>query len=161
MSQEVYQPSRESLRQHPVPAWYEDAKLGIFIHWSISSVPAFAPRGSVENVFFGAGQAASPYAEWYWNSLKLPGSAVQKHHQETYGDRSYESFAEDFRQGLEQWSSREWARAFRDAGARYVVLVTKHHDGFCLWPSTVPHPDPRWKGWHTGRDIVGELAAGG
>jgi alpha-L-fucosidase len=158
MSQEVYQPNRESLRRHPVPAWYDDAKLGIFIHWSVSSVPAFAPRGSLENVFSGGGQAASPYAEWYWNSLKLEGSAVQMHHQQVHGDRSYESFAEDFRRGLEEWNPQGWAREFRDAGARYVVLVTKHHDGFCLWPSTVPHPDPRWKGWHSGRDIVGELA---
>ncbi len=159
MPKPVYEPTKESLRAHPVPEWYDDAKLGIFIHWSVSSVPAFAPRGSLEQVLTGEGQAASPYAEWYWNSLKLPGSAVQKHHREVYGDRPYESFADDYRKGLEQWQPGEWARAFREAGARYVVLVTKHHDGFCLWPSEVRHPDPRRKDWHTGRDVVGELAA--
>jgi alpha-L-fucosidase len=159
MSQEAYQPTRESLRRHPVPNWYHDAKLGIFVHWSVSSVPAFAPRGSIKDVFSEAGQAASPYSEWYWNSLKLPGSAVEKHHRETHDDRTYESFAEDFRRGLEQWNPQEWARGFRDAGAHYVVLVTKHHDGFCLWPSTVRHPDPHWQDWHSGRDVVGELAS--
>jgi alpha-L-fucosidase len=154
-----HEPTRESLRAHRPPAWYDDAKLGIFVHWSVSSVPAFAPRTSLREVLTGGGQGASPYSEWYWNSLKIPGSAVARHHRETYGDRAYESFADDYRAGLEQWRPGDWARAFRDAGARYVVLVTKHHDGFCLWPSGVAHPDPRWKGWHTGRDVVGELAA--
>ena len=155
----AYEATRESLREHPVPEWFEDAKLGIFIHWSVSSVPAFAPRSTLRDVLVGGGQAVSPYAEWYWNSLKLPGSAVQRHHREVYGDRPYESFAEDYRAGLAGWRPDEWARDFRAAGARYVVLVTKHHDGFCLWPSDVTRTDGRWKDWHTGRDVVGELAA--
>ncbi len=157
-----YDPTRESLAAHRPPAWYDDAKLGIFIHWSVSSIPAFAPRTSLRDVLVGGGQGESPYAEWYWNSLKIPGSAVERHHRETYGDRPYESFADDYRAGLEQWRPNEWARAFREAGARYVVLVTKHHDGFCLWPSGVPRRDAgsdRWKDWHTGRDVVGDLAA--
>jgi alpha-L-fucosidase len=155
---EPYRPTRESLRRHPVPAWYEDAKLGIFIHWTVASVPAFAPRGSIAAVF-SQGQAASPYSEWYWNSLKLPGSAVAKHHRRVHGERAYRSFADDFRAGLAQWDPKQWARAFREAGARYVVLVSKHHDGFCLWPSAVAHPDPSWAGWHSGRDLVGELCS--
>ncbi len=159
MSMPVYEPTRASLRAHAVPEWYEDAKLGIFIHWSVSSVPAFAPRSTLEDVLVGEGQGASPYAEWYWNSLKIEGSAVQKHHREVYGDLPYEHFADGFRKGLEQWQPDVWARTFREAGARYVVLVTKHHDGFCLWPSDVPHPDPRRSDWHTGRDVVAELAA--
>ncbi len=155
-----FEPTLESLRTHEVPAWFHDAKLGIFVHWSVSSVPAFAPRGAgIEAIFRGdAGQTESPYAEWYENSLRLPGSAVARHHREHHGDRPYESFAEDFRAGLEAWDPKAWARAFAASGARYVVLVTKHHDGFCLWPSRVPHPDPRRHGWHTGRDVVGELA---
>lgn len=152
--------TRESLRAHRVPEWYEDAKLGIFIHWSVSSVPAFAPRGGIDAIFRGeAGQGDSPYSEWYWNSLKIPGSAVAKHHREVHGDRPYESFAEDYRRGLASWRPAEWARHFREAGARYVVLVAKHHDGFCLWPSEVRHPDPARADWNAGRDVVGELAA--
>ncbi|MAE96775.1 MAG: alpha-L-fucosidase [Deltaproteobacteria bacterium] len=156
-----YAPTLESLRSHPVPEWYHDAKLGIFIHWSVSSVPAFAPReAGIEAIFAGESeQTDSPYSEWYWNSLKLEGSAVQRHHQERYGDQPYEAFADTYRKGLDQWQPAAWARAFKEAGARYVVLVTKHHDGFCLWPSAVPHPNPRYEGWNTGRDVVGELAA--
>jgi len=155
-----YAPTLESLRTHEVPAWYHDAKLGIFIHWSVSSVPAFAPRDAgIDAIFAGeTEQDESPYTEWYWNSLKLEGSAVQRYHRETYGDLRYEAFAETFREGLRQWDPDAWAHDFERAGARYVVLVAKHHDGFCLWPSDVPHPDPRYAGWNSGRDIVGELA---
>jgi alpha-L-fucosidase len=154
-----WEPTRESLRRHPVPGWFDDAKLGIFVHWSVSSVPGFAPRSTLERVLTEGDQRLSPYAEWYWNSLKLPGSEVARHHREVHGDRPYEAFADDYRAGLARWRPDEWARCFRAAGARYVVLVTKHHDGFCLWPSGVRHPDERWRGWHTGRDVVGELAA--
>jgi alpha-L-fucosidase len=155
-----YAPTRESLRTHPVPEWYHDAKLGIFIHWSVSSVPAFAPReAGIDAIFAGeSDQRDSPYTEWYWNSLRLEGSAVARHHRARYGDLPYEAFADTFRAGLAHWRPEEWARHFEEAGARYVVLVTKHHDGFCLWPSDVAHPDPRWADWHTGRDVVGELA---
>ncbi len=158
MSQALYEPDRASLARHAVPEWYRDAKLGIFIHWGVSSIPAFAPIGSLEDVFTRGGQSVSPYAEWYWNSLKIEGSPVQRHHQAVYGDRSYESFADAFRSGIQSWDPFEWARAFDAAGARYVVLVTKHHDGFCLWPSAVPHPNPRWRAWRSERDVVTELA---
>ncbi len=156
-----YAATLDSLRTHEVPAWFHDAKLGIFIHWSVSSVPGFAPReAGIDAIFSGESeQTDSPYTEWYWNSLKLEGSAVGRYHREHYGDQPYEAFADDFRRGLEQWRPDQWARAFEEAGARYVVLVTKHHDGFCLWPSEVPHPKPEYRGWNTGRDVVGELAA--
>ncbi len=155
----IYEATRESVQRHPVPTWFDDAKLGVFIHWGVYSVPGYAPRGAPSAVYSRAGQAASPYAEWYWNSLKLPDSAVRAHHRKTHGDASYESFAADFRKALEGWDPRAWAKSFRDAGARYVVLVTKHHDGFCLWPSAVRHPDPSRRDWNAGRDLVGELAA--
>ena len=74
-----FEPTRKSLRSHRVPEWYDDAKLGIFIHWSVSSIPAFAPRGGIEAIFKGeTGQGDSPYSEWYWNSIKIPGSAAAK-----------------------------------------------------------------------------------
>ena len=154
-----YQATRKSLASHQVPQWYDDAKLGIFIHWSVASVPGFAPRTFAEEMLGGDLEcSASPYSEWYWNSLKFKDSPVAKHHRERYGDREYESFAEDYRRGLKQWKPDEWAETFRAAGARYVVLVTKHHDGFLLWPSEVAHPNPKWRDWHAGRDLVGELA---
>jgi alpha-L-fucosidase len=77
-------------------------------------------------------------------------------HRANYGDAPYKAFKEPFLAGLKNWDAEAWAETFRDAGAKYVVLVTKHHDGFCLWPSAVENP--KQKNWFSGRDIVGELA---
>ena len=66
-------------------------------------------------------------------------------------------FKETFEAVVGDWDPAEWARLFKRAGARYVVLVTKHHDGFCLWPSEVKNPNQ--DAWTTKRDVVGELAS--
>lgn len=143
-----------------VPAWWRDAKLGIFVHWTPASVPGWAPIDVEIGELMASGAprplASSPYTEWYQNSLRFPDSPVAEHHRTTYPGRSYDSFAADFRSGLDQWDPTDWARRFRATGARYVVLVAKHHDGFCLWPSAVRNPHRT--GWDTGRDVVGELA---
>ena len=157
----AYDATLESLNTHPVPQWYEDAKFGIFIHWGLFSVPAFAAKsGSIAETFrsnYDIAVAQTPYCEWYWNAIKVPESDSAKHHAEAYGNAPYENFREPFLKGLEQWRPDEWAAHFTDAGAKYVVLVTKHHDGFCLWPSAVNNPHE--KNWTSARDIVGELAA--
>ena len=98
----------------------------------------------------------NPYVEWYQNSLAIEGSPAALHHAEHHGDLPYEAFVEQFRANLEGWDPEPWADLFATAGARYVVLVTKHHDGFCLWPTA--HPNPHRSGWHSERDVVGELA---
>jgi len=156
----MYQPSLESVNAHPVPQWYEDAKFGIFIHWGLFSIPAFAAKsGSIAENFrtnYDIAVAQTPYCEWYWNAIKVPESDSAKHHAEVYGNAPYENFREPFLKGLVQWRPDEWAAQFSDAGAKYVVLVTKHHDGFCLWPSAVNNPEQR--DWTSARDIVGELA---
>ncbi len=142
-----------------MPEWFEDAKLGIFIHWGLFSIPAFAaPAGNVSDAARSYDDAIvmTPYTEWYDNALRVPGSPSARFHREHYGDRPYADFREPFRAGLERWNPATWARLFRRAGARYVVLVTKHHDGFCLWPSRVPNP--RRPNWFTQRDVVGDLA---
>lgn len=143
-----------------VPAWWRDAKLGIFIHWTPASVPGFAPTGRDVGSLLASPDrnaiAEMPYSEWYENSLRFPGSSVARHHADRYGNRSYADFADDYRAGLATWDPDDWARRFRAAGARYVVLVAKHHDGFCLWPSAVPNPHR--SNWSTGRDVVGEMA---
>lgn len=147
-------------RKRRVPAWWADAKLGIFIHWVPASVPGFAPT-DVEIGDLLASREADPlaripYSEWYENSLRFPGSPVARFHRDEYGDRPYERFADDFVAGLDQWDPVDWAHRFAAAGARYVVLVTKHHDGWCLWPSSVRNPHR--SGWFSERDLVGELA---
>ncbi len=152
-------PVLKALRRHQVPAWWRDAKLGIFVHWTPASVPAFAPVDADVSAMVQSGDRRamgwSPYTEWYENSLRFADSPVARHHRETYGDREYRSFAPDWEAGLESWDPDEWARTFAAAGARYVVLVSKHHDGYCLWPTTVANP--RLPGWHCRRDVVGEL----
>ncbi len=99
--------------------------------------------------------ASSPYVEWYENSLRFPDSPAARHHREVHGDRSYTEFAAEWEAALDNWDPQEWAERFAACGARYVVLVAKHHDGYCLWPTTVPNS--RRPGWHCQRDVVGEL----
>ena len=153
-----YEANWESLRRHQVPKWYEDAKLGIFIHWGLYSVPAWAPpTGELGKVDWSKWFYQNPYAEWYLNSIRLPESATARHHAETYGaDFDYYRFAETFNRGVRQWQPGEWASLFKQTGARYAVLTTKHHDGFTLWPSKVPNPK-RPGGLSVSRDVTGEL----
>jgi alpha-L-fucosidase len=146
----------------PLPQWYDDAKFGIFVHWTAASVPAFAPVGPdpftlAREHDWAYSLAHSPYVEWYQNSLSIDGSPVQRHHHEHYGDLAYDAFVDRFLDGLAGWDPEPWADLFAAAGARYVVLVTKHHDGVLLWPSD--HPNPHRPTWRADRDVVGELAA--
>ncbi|MGW2085290.1 alpha-L-fucosidase [Streptomyces sp. NPDC001880] len=143
-----------------VASWWTRAGLGIFVHWTPASVPGWAPRYVPVDELPLAGRR-SPlgwtwYAEWYENALRFPDSPVSAHHRATYGSRPYAAFGGDFNEALESWDPTEWARGFRAAGARYAVLVTKHHDGFCLWPSEAANPHRAR--WHTTRDVVGEFA---
>jgi alpha-L-fucosidase len=153
-------PALGRLRRHRVPDWWPDAKLGIFVHWTMASVPAFAPVATDFNSLLQSDErdaySRSPYVEWYQNSLRFPDSPVARHHHQTYGDRSYQSFRAEWEAGLEQWNPDEWAEQFKSSGARYVVFVAKHADGYCLWPTDVRNPHrPRW---HCERDVVGEMA---
>lgn len=148
------------LRRRRVPAWWQDAKLGIFVHWTIASVPAFAPVGKDFSSLLKSGRrdaySLSPYVEWYENSLRFPESPVAQHHRETHSGRSYQSFRAEWEAGLEEWDPDVWVEQFKSSGARYVVFVAKHADGYCLWPTNVPNPHR--PGWQCRRDVVGELA---
>ena len=155
-----YAPTKESLDEHALPTWFDDAKLGIFVHWGPYSVPAWAPTGvslaDLAKQGWERAFAGNPYAEWYWNTLAFSESATRAHHDATYGrDFPYERFGEQFRAATRDWSPEPWARLFARAGARYVVLTTKHHDGFLLWPSA--HANPHMPAWQSERDLVGEL----
>ena len=155
-----YIPEKNSLKQHKVPNWFQDAKFGIFIHWGLYSVPAFAVTGIdiVESMKKGIEEhfKNNPYAEWYLNSLRIKGSSTQKYHNLTYGeDFSYDDFIPIFNKEIEKWNPDEMADLFQKAGAKYVVLVTKHHDGFLLWPSE--YQNPKKKDYHAHRNIVGEF----
>jgi alpha-L-fucosidase len=145
-----------------LPQWFDDAKFGIFVHWTAAAVPAFAPVGPspfelAAELGPEAAFAQSPYVEWYQNSLAIEGSPVQRHHEATYGDVPYDEFVRRFLSGHAGWNPLDWADLFERAGARYVVLVTKHHDGVLLWPSA--HRNPHQRRWQSERDVVGDLAA--
>lgn len=158
----MFEPTLSSLKKHKIPDWYHDVKFGIFIHWSLSSVPAYAPceaghiwslldHGGWQNLFKN-----TPYAEWYLNSLKIEGSPVQQYHFKKYGkDYRYDNFKEEFNESIKKWDPPTWAELFKNIHAKYVVLVTKHHDGFTLFQSKYPNPNK--KDFCASRDIVKEL----
>ena len=145
-----YEPNWASLDRRPCPAWYLDAKFGIFIHWGVYSVPAWGVKGS--------------YAEWYWYRIKeqIPDNPWRKFHEANYGkDFSYPDFAPLFR--AELFDAGQWADLFARSGAKYIVPTSKHHDGFCLWPSA--DASRTWgRPWNSAeigpkKDLIGELAA--
>lgn len=157
----TFEPTPESFEDRELPAWFDDAKLGIFIHWGIYSVPAWATTtaGELGEVSWEEWFANNSYAEWYLNSLRIDGSPTQAHHYENWGEEfDYYDFAEIFNAEVEQWDPDEMAKLFQQAGARYVVLTTKHHDGFLLWPSEIENPHLPSHQQSSQRDIVGELA---
>src|SRR5450759_1964595 len=100
-----FAPSLESLQRHQVPEWFHDAKLGIFIHWGLFSVPAWAPPtgelGTMEPVFWFKN---NPYAEWYLNTIHIQGSPSYEHHVKTYGEKfDYLDFSKDFNRETAKW----------------------------------------------------------
>jgi alpha-L-fucosidase len=161
-SRQRFEPTWASLRTHEVPAWYRDAKLGAIIHWTPSSVPAWAPiEGDLVSLARERGFeyyfAHNPYTEWYQNTIRIDGSPSQQYHRRTYGVQAkYSDFAPIFREAAEAWDPEAWAATLAAAGFRYVVFVAKHHDGFLLWPSS--RPNPFIADHHLERDVIGELA---
>uniref|UniRef100_A0A1A9ZKH0 Putative alpha-L-fucosidase n=1 Tax=Glossina pallidipes TaxID=7398 RepID=A0A1A9ZKH0_GLOPL len=118
-----YEPTWSSLDRRPLPSWYDEAKVGIFIHWGVYTVPSMG-------------------SEWFWINWKNKNEKYVKFMEKNYkSDFSYQEFARDF--NAELFNATQWALLFRDAGAKYVVLVSKHHDGYCLWPS------PQSFGWNS------------
>jgi alpha-L-fucosidase len=151
----------ERFQDRPCPAWFATPQLGIFIHWGLYSVPAWAPRGRSLDVLlredFDNVCALQPYAEWYANAITLPDSPSAQHHAKVWNEMAYEGFRPIFDAAAEAFDAEAWVDLFVAAGARYVVFVAKHHDGYCLWPTEVANPHR--PGWHSQRDFVGELAA--
>ena len=139
------QPTWESLNQRGYPQWFLDAKLGIFIHWGLYSVPAYASKEG--------------YGEWFYRGL-MQKEPERMHIMSYYADTTKPVF-DQYKEltkywHAELWNPEEWAELFQYAGAKYVVLVTKHHDGYCLWDSQY---QPEWNSVTSGphRNIVEEL----
>ncbi|MEO1011490.1 MAG: alpha-L-fucosidase [Bacteroidota bacterium] len=149
--QPSYEPDWKSLDGRPTPQWFTDAKFGIFIHWGVYSVPAWAPSDIAVGKNFG-----QKFAEWYWYRLKdSTNQYFAPYHKERYGNRSYQDFANDFT--ADHFNPEKWADIISDSGAKYVVLTSKHHDGYALWPS---EQSWNWNSVDMGseRDLCGELS---
>lgn len=133
-----FHPNWESLEGYKVPDWYRDAKFGIFIHWGVYSVPAFG-------------------SEWYPRQMYQKDSAEFRHHVATYGPQAkfgYKDFIPLFK--AEKFDADHWAALFKEAGAKFVVPVAEHHDGFAMY-------DSQWSDWTAAkmgpkRDVIGELS---
>ena len=142
--------------EREVPAWYRNAKFGIFVHWGAYSVPAWAePIGELGTIDKATWFRHNPYAEWYANTIRIDGSPAQQHQREVHGGAPYDDF-------LDQWTAEDFdadglVDLFRRTGARYLVPTTKHHDGIALWdaPGTGDRNTVR-RGPR--RDLVRELA---
>ncbi|MCY4562785.1 MAG: alpha-L-fucosidase [Flavobacteriaceae bacterium] len=155
LNSQPYEANWESLDKRPVADWFADAKFGIFIHWGPYSVPAWSPKGT--------------YSEWYqyWMQSKalfgngdFKGDEVWEFHKKTYGDHfDYYEFAEQFTADL--YEPDQWAKLFKKSGAKYIVLTSKHHDGFTLWPNEQANDRGfAWNSVDTGpkRDLAGDLS---
>ena len=149
----AFTPDWNSIDSRETPEWYTDAKFGIFIHWGLFSVPAWGPIDT-ESIY-------DKYAEWYWYKLMDKNSPVNaqfsKFHSRQYGeDFQYQDFAGMFK--AELFEPRAWANMIKASGAKYVVLTSKHHEGFCLWPSDQAW---NWNAMDVGphRDLAGDLSA--
>ncbi|MFD2116506.1 alpha-L-fucosidase [Paenibacillus yanchengensis] len=138
IDQGPYSASWDSLENYTIPEWFKDAKFGIFIHWGVYSVPAFG-------------------SEWYPRNMYIEGHKVYEHHRQTYGDHAefgYKDFIPMFK--AERFDPAQWAQLFQKSGAKYVVPVAEHHDGFQMYDSALS----KWNSVQMGpnRDIVGELS---
>lgn len=139
VSRGPYSADWDSLQGYRVPGWYREMKFGIFIHWGVYSVPAYG-------------------SEWYSRNMYLKGDKCYEHHLETYGahrDFGYKDFIPMFRG--ERFDADEWAELFAAAGAKYVIPVAEHHDGFQMYRSELSE----WNAFQKGpkRDVLGELKA--
>ena len=162
-SSKKYQANWESIDSRPTPKWYTDAKFGIFIHWGVYSVPAYAAvKVKDEN----------PYAEWYWNSLTEGmdakgsghGAMTWAFHKRVYGaDFPYFNFAPMFQ--AENFDPDRWADLFVASGAKYVAPTSKHHEGFTMWRSVQANNSwgRPWNSVDIGpkRDLILELTEAG
>ncbi|MFI3277400.1 MAG: alpha-L-fucosidase [Rikenellaceae bacterium] len=125
-------------QNYTIPDWFTDSKLGIFIHWGVYSVPAYG-------------------SEWYARWMYTENSKINQYHVEKYGpvtEFGYKDFIPMFK--TPDFDASEWAKIFKGSGAKYVVPVAEHHDGFAMYNSV-------WNKWNAvdmgpGRDIIGELS---
>ncbi|KAK3538346.1 hypothetical protein QTP70_035221 [Hemibagrus guttatus] len=134
-----YKPTWESIDSRPLPEWFDQAKFGIFIHWGVFSVPSYG----------------SEWFWWYWQGQKIPSYLffMAKNYPPGF---TYQDFAPQFT--AEFFSAKDWVDIFASSGAKYIVLTTKHHEGYTMWGSKYSW---NWNAVDVGpkRDLVGEISS--
>lgn len=143
-------PGFDAIYPRKMPAWFNEAKFGVFIVWGVYSVPGWAPKGQ--------------YAEWYGHNIGDAGSAAQKYHDRVWGkDFTYDQFVP--RLTGEGFNADAWTALIQKAGAKYVVTAANYHDGFAMYPTkySVSKFGDHWNAFDRGphRDVLGELEAAG
>ncbi|WP_299555870.1 alpha-L-fucosidase [Seonamhaeicola sp.] len=146
-----YEANWESLQNYTAPEWYEDAKLGFWVHWGVYSVPAF--KGN---------HAAEWYGRWMYSQLgqssnNSKGLATHLYHNKTYGspdEFGYKDFIPMFK--AENFNANEWAELCVRGGAKFFTMMGAHHDSFCMWDTKLS----KWNSVNMGpkKDLVGEIA---
>lgn len=147
-----YEPNWESIKKnYKDPEWFNDAKFGIFIHWGVYAVPAFGSEWYPRQMYMDTATFTA--------QLKLQSkgpNATFLHHREKWGDQNnfgYKDFVPMFK--AEKFNAVEWIDLFKKSGAKYVIPVADHHDGFAMFKSNTT----RWNAFNMGpkRDVLGEL----
>ncbi len=143
--------------EREVPEWFLDAKLGFMVSWGAFSVPAWGEPigelGTIED--WKEWFRHNPYAEWYYNTIRIEGSPAREYHKKNFNDCDYDDLLDMWK--AEKFQPDEWAKLFAYAGAQYIVPLSKHHDGITLWdaPGTgtrnTVHRGPK-------RDLIGDIA---
>ncbi|PAA92763.1 hypothetical protein BOX15_Mlig034267g2, partial [Macrostomum lignano] len=135
-----YTPDWASLDSRPLPAWYDQSKIGIFIHWGVFSVPSYH----------------SEWFWWYWQGTDKQKDVVNFMKQNYPPGFTYADFAPKFKATF--FNPDQWAELFDSAGAKYVVFTSKHHEGYCNWDTAYSF---NWNSKQVGpnRDLVADLAA--
>lgn len=143
--------------EREVPEWFLDAKLGFMVSWGAFSVPAWGEPigelGTIED--WKEWFKHNPYAEWYYNTIRIEGSPAREFHKKNFNDCDYDDLLDLWK--AEKFQPDEWAKLFVYAGAQYIVPLSKHHDGITLWdaPGTgtrnTVYRGPK-------RDLIGDIA---
>jgi alpha-L-fucosidase len=147
-----YESNWQSLNQRKIPKWFHQDKFGIFIHWGLYSVPSYAPV---------IANSDNSYSEWYWYRINEKQKNFKAFHDKNFGpDFKYPDFEKQFK--AELFDPKQWADIFKKSGAKYVVLTSKHHEGYTLWDSKEAD-NSYLRPWNavTGtpkRDLLGDLS---
>lgn len=170
-AQQAWQPNYDSLSRHKLPGWYKDAKLGFFVHWTVSSVPAYAnPDGLVGFDIDGNALAGNllknrfypelAYGEWYRSNMQDRQGQTWAYHAGHYGSGfDYYDFVERFNAQQAQANVGALAQLIADAGGRYAVFVAKHHEGVDFFTPSVVHSRQAVNKQVAARDVAADMAA--